>query len=587
MPFTIGLSITSANDSSRDVVYDSENVLIGSGPSATLRLDHEGVSPVHAVLKVTPTKAVTVIDLGSTAGTTVNGVVVAQPVQIRVGDVLGIGPVELFVSELGEREAREASAAPSVAPGRVEPRSEPTLAPESLARSGSDPWASHRPTEAKPVPTSGVAGGRKPPAAGGASRDASRSRKGREKPDFEADGRTIVVDGDEVDPALLDFALDEADRPTQEAHALEIAILWGNTVIDAVEVKAARPIVVGPRSAGDSDLTLDGGFPEDRFTIALHQGGEAQILVPSGAKVALRRPDGQITRDVVMAPTDAPFPAHAYPLKLHERLAYKSGTITVVAQFVRGDAVLGAAAPIDWYFPRILAISALVFIFLAVAAVLTPVRARSLADDLFKNQNRFAQMILKAPEKEKRKKLDLSGMKGGAKAKDKEGKFGKKEKPKKDALASKAGAPRVDPNKREKDRKIAMNAGLLGMLKGGDAGAVSNVFGPGGLGTGINDAMGGLPWHRHGRCRRCRRSRFPGHGKGRRGQFARNRGASERTATVGGPAATGTSTSAAGARAPPASCPVGRSSRDRSRRRRSVASFAGIWRDSSFATRSN
>ncbi|NJK88865.1 MAG: hypothetical protein HC923_05310 [Myxococcales bacterium] len=138
----------------------------------------------------------------------------------------------------------------------------------------------------------------------------------------------------------------------------------------------------------------------------------------------------------------------------------------------------------DWYFPRVFAISLLLHIFFVVAAFITPQVNRSLVDELFKNQNRFAEMILKAPEEEKElKKLDLSG-KDGSKAKDDEGKFGKIEKPKEDKLASKAGAPRVDQDKREKDRKIAMNSGLLGMLKGGDS-AVSNVLWP------------GAPRHRH------------------------------------------------------------------------------------------
>ena len=117
-----------------------------------------------------------------------------------------------------------------------------------------------------------------------------------------------------------------------------------------------------------------------------------------------------------------------------------------------------------------------------------------MADDLFKNPNRFAKLILKEPEKapEPKKKFELSGSKGGGRHKDKEGKFGKTDKPKKDALASTKGAPKVDPNKREKDRKIAMESGIFKSLQGGKGGAVSNVFGPGGLGTGINNALGGL-----------------------------------------------------------------------------------------------
>lgn len=314
-------------------------------------------------------------------------------------------------------------------------------------------------------------------------------------------GHRLVTDDSDFDQTLLQSPLDEADRPTEDHRALEITLLWGDTVIDAIQVKAPRPVTVSTRNAPGSvkaggkkaDLEVDGGFSANHFVIATHQGSEAEIVIPANAKVGLRKASGMVTDQIPLSNGTAPFPAGTYQLKMHERLVYKTGTITVRAQFVRGDVRLGAARVMDWYYPRVFAISALIHIFFVAAALITPDLNRGLVDDLFKNQNRFAQMILKAPDKEKpRKKLDLSGIRAGAKAKKKEGKFGKKEQPKKDTVASKAGAPRVDPNKREKDRKIAMNAGLLGLLKGGEAGAVSNVFGPGGLGTGINEAMGGL-----------------------------------------------------------------------------------------------
>jgi hypothetical protein len=112
-----------------------------------------------------------------------------------------------------------------------------------------------------------------------------------------------------------------------------------------------------------------------------------------------------------------------------------------------------------------------------------------LSEDLFKNPSQLVKTLIKAPEK--KKKFDLSGVKEGAKAKDKEGKFGKKEAKKPEAAPSKKGAPIVDAKKREEDRKKIMNSGLLMGLHGPE-GAVSNVFGPGGLGTGLNNALGGL-----------------------------------------------------------------------------------------------
>ncbi len=82
-------------------------------------------------------------------------------------------------------------------------------------------------------------------------------------------------------------------------------------------------------------------------------------------------------------------------------------------------------------------------------------------------------------------------MDAAAKHKDDEGLFGKKDKPKEDKVASKKGAPTVDKDKREEDRKIAMDA-LAALGLKGPQGAVSNVLGPGGLGSGINNALGGL-----------------------------------------------------------------------------------------------
>jgi pSer/pThr/pTyr-binding forkhead associated (FHA) protein len=478
--YTIGLTITSKDGKTKDAVFDSESVLIGSGPSAVLRLEEEGISSIHAVIKVSAEGEATVIDLGSERGTTVNGNAVSEPVVLTVGDTIRVGEVDLEITEL---EAR---------------------APATRAQPGDDG------REAAPAP--GPADRRGPKAHELAEEEATVQVTDKKKTDTHHEQSTLEAAeafnhqpepkaGDHiVDPNasfeehLLKFELADENKPTNEHRVLEVTVLWGDTVIDAVQVKEPRDVVVASRTSnlnGKADLEVD-GFPADRFVIAHNQGGEAQIVVPTDAKVGLRKTDGKITKDVTLAGTDAPFPAKAYQLKLGERLVYKTGTLTVMAEFIRGDARMGAGAVMDWFFPRLLTIVALLHVFFVVAAFLTPQLNSGLVDDLFKNQNRFAQMILKAPEKEKkRKKLDLSGMKGGAKHKDDEGKFGKKDKPKKDAVASKAGAPRVDPNKREKDRKIALNSGLLGMLSG-KAGAVSNVFGPGGLGTGINNAMGGL-----------------------------------------------------------------------------------------------
>jgi pSer/pThr/pTyr-binding forkhead associated (FHA) protein len=452
-----------------DASYDSDSVLIGSGPSAVLRLDDPEVSSIHAVIKVSPEGTVTIIDLGSEAGTSVNGNAVSEPVQLKSGDKIRLGRVDLVLR----------TGAVSFAAASAEDK---TLETDTTKKQVSKDFGRDVPTVVGAPPPS------KP--------DPLATQKIRERTVKTAQsGSTFVTTESDLNLALLEKPLDDSNRPTAEQRVLEIVARFGDEVLDAVQVAEPREVVVGGRTAKKVDLRVE-NLPGDveSFTIAINNGSEASIVVPADAKVGLRKTDGKVTREVALQPTDGKFPAKSFRLGINERLAFKSGTVTYVAQYVRGDAKLGAGSGMDWYFPRVFAISALVHAFFVVAAFITPDNAGSLVDELFKNQNRFAQMILKAQEKEKKqKKLDLSGMKGGAKHKGEEGKFGKKDKPKKDALASKAGAPRVDPNKREKDRKIALNAGLLGILKGaGQSGAVSNVFGPGGLGTGINNAMGGL-----------------------------------------------------------------------------------------------
>lgn len=513
MASTIRFQITMPDGKTFETSFESDSVLIGSGPSAVLRLDDAAVSSIHAVVKVGAEGALTIIDLGSEAGTTVNGSEVTEAVALKSGDVLGIGGVKLVLetgvstgtavtqtnitaapkahvlasedktveAELGVKKASEpvVVAAPAEPPTKVGPPPVPPKAevkaeskPEAKPEPKAEPKKSDKPKPSDPLPTMKIR-------ERGAASAADKSKNNHQQT-----GQSVITADQDLDVSLLKTPLAEANKPTAEHRVLEISALWGEEVLDTAQVSEPRPVIVGGRLSKKADLHVEN--ESDEFVIAVNQGGEATINIPSGAKLGLRKADGSIVRDVKAS--------GSFQLAVGDRLAFKTGTLTYVAQYVRGDAKMGRGTGFDWYFPRVFAISFLLHAFFVTAAFITPDSAGGLTDDLLKNQNRFAQMILKAQEKEKKqKKLDLSGMKGGAKHKGEEGKFGKKDKPKKDALASKAGAPRVDPNKREQDRKIALNSGLLGILKGaGASGAVSNVFGPGGLGTGINNAMGGL-----------------------------------------------------------------------------------------------
>src|SRR5437773_150894 len=83
---------------------------IGKVPSAHLRLDDESVSRMHAIIEVTGGE-VSLIDLGSTRGTHVNGKRINKA-RLVTGDVLEIGAMRV---ELAISEAALAIAAPAPA----------------------------------------------------------------------------------------------------------------------------------------------------------------------------------------------------------------------------------------------------------------------------------------------------------------------------------------------------------------------------------------------------------------------------------------------------------------------------------------
>ena len=105
MAFAIGFTLTFPNGSTRDAVFDSESILIGSGPSTAMRLEDPSVSSIHAVVKLGSDHGVTIIDLGSENGTSVNGQPVSEPIKLSPGDQVRVGSVTLVVNQLGERTA--------------------------------------------------------------------------------------------------------------------------------------------------------------------------------------------------------------------------------------------------------------------------------------------------------------------------------------------------------------------------------------------------------------------------------------------------------------------------------------------------
>jgi hypothetical protein len=135
------------------------DAIIGRTDTATLWLDDDGVSREHARL-VHDARGVVLTDLGSTNGTHVNGKRINEPVLLRDGDVVNLGPVSaLFRASRSAQPGHEA-AGESVHDGR--PAWPGPLTPEAPI---SEPSHTSRGTEAVtprlPVVDSGHAGDRR------------------------------------------------------------------------------------------------------------------------------------------------------------------------------------------------------------------------------------------------------------------------------------------------------------------------------------------------------------------------------------------------------------------------------------------
>ncbi|MBI3179048.1 MAG: AgmX/PglI C-terminal domain-containing protein [Deltaproteobacteria bacterium] len=169
-------------------------------------------------------------------------------------------------------------------------------------------------------------------------------------------------------------------------------------------------------------------------------------------------------------------------------------------------------ALIDLYFTKILGLSALAHLFLVLALLVTPYDPRGLDDDLFKNANRFVQ-LLRMPQPRQRVAFTPAA---GGRHRGKEGKRGMAEAKKPDTAPGRRGGLQVDPSKREHNRRVAMNTGFLKVLRGSDNAVVASVLGEGGLGHGVNHALSGLrgtvPGEAHGAGGMGTRGNDPGGG---------------------------------------------------------------------------
>jgi TonB family protein len=287
----------------------------------------------------------------------------------------------------------------------------------------------------------------------------------------------------------------------KDAH-LELSMYWRDARMSVLNLAKPRPVTVGI-GAVDLPATLPKEL-SDKFVIAQPVSGGVELMFTTSMRVEVRGDDEMplgLDRLVKLGRVDpkALGGKGTFRLKLEpgERIVILMGDIAIAARWVRAPKRI-SPVPFAWLDKNFAAVLALVLVVHAIAVVvllMTPAIENELPIEMLENPTRVARLVLEERAKKPKpvSRTEAAGSKGG-KRKGDEGAAGRPnpDAAVRDAAPSTKGAPRVDPNKKEQDRRVAMNSGLLQVLGSKPGGATASVFGPGGLGSGINDALGGL-----------------------------------------------------------------------------------------------
>lgn len=494
------LRITGPDGSTVEAVSEAESVIVGSGAQAAVKIQDPRVSNLHVMLKVDKDGSVTAIDLGSESGTEVRGERLVIPTALKPGDVLKMGGSRVEVLFGPPEPVRHAPAGALVAGPAFQNSVTTQRAPVTVPEVVTPPSALNPPRPPVPVP---MPGPRVEASASGVSVRTERpitpvvppvappvaNRVGPQSravtPPATAKAKPTVA------PHLQEPLPPEA-MPLPDAKVLQVAMLWGDQMLEVQHFKDGVPVTIG--EAKKNFFHVFEPSVGQRHVLAVSRGDKLEVRAPAGAGLIVTnqghvrgkeslRAAGALTGDKEQVLT----------LGLHDRVEVSLGNVAFVARYVRPSPAIAAnsLAEADFTFFKIASICILAALAVVMAMVLTPRAEHPETADIFQDQQRVAKFLITPEKKLEQKKLQLTGVEEGAKAKDEEGKFGKEEAKQQEAAPSKPGTPVVDKNKKEKDRQVVGKVGLLGAFKGLKGGA-SDVFGPGGFGTGLNNALGGL-----------------------------------------------------------------------------------------------
>lgn len=543
MARAIGIRVHRGGELVDTQVFERDIIKIGRLASAHLRLEDTKVSRIHAVIDIANGNEVSIIDMGSAEGTRVNGDKVSR-VRLKHGDEVGLGDSRLvIVLDDAELAALRPSGAAPVTAAASAVTVPPTPPPPSSAALPASPFegglSAHTgvftsgPTDVSalraelagnapsPAVTSEVFArppgfDDAPPIGAPPSITAPRTmppvtqppvtqppvvaKPAAPRPMISSPPRTA-----ETVPQLMSSLPPlppiPEDKVTPENRFVEVALRWGNDVVECKRVRNVPKFTIGKveTSKGVKDEKDPSFFVPLEGTV----GGPIWELLQSskGGGWVVRytgRMGGNVTRGdksvpLAQAGGSPDGEGFALPLSDDTAVSIAIGPFTLDVRVVPKSRVI----PIAPIFDVLWANTAVVTMFATAATLavvtLMPVGLDSLEDDLLTNPSKFQTLILKPPPKDNSFLNKLKGPKQEKAAAAKEqGKAGDKKEKKdtKDRMAVKAKEKPTD------EQVVASKLNALFGDKG--SGGIAQLFGDTTGGGELEAALGGIDGARVG-----------------------------------------------------------------------------------------
>lgn len=533
----------------REEVLTQDVIKVGKLASSHLRVDDETVSRMHAVIEVAGPDDVSLIDLGSTRGTTVNGERITKT-RLHSGDEIMFGDARVVVTflqpQVGEMAAPPTYPQQQQRPGRAAP---PAYVPP--------PQAAYAPPPPQPAYA--------PPASAGYAQQASYASSSSFAGASAAAAEVEVADGSRamevqtVFRGVVTNARVLSNPEGKSSHSAGTGMLLAGAVVGAIalatfiytamDVGAEKHAYEEWQAAGKESKSFVWKSRNPGMDVVVFGG---MLLGSVLAYMGLKRrgktnPNfivgSEAGADAPVDPEYVPSPAHPlvaatgsdYVVNVTPRMGgevYVDGQVYQLAQFVqqRGSSFSlppGGHARLDCgettflvtatNRPRKIAVpvftwnwseqvytvgSSVALLLFLVMIFSVPPDPKSLSLDLFNSDNRFVKFLIKPPEEKEEEIPEWLKKKGpeeqggkGKRHKGEEGKMGKKTSKNKEGLYGLKGPKdNPDPHLAKKlAEEQAKNAGILGVLKQSEGSHIASIFGRDtALGNDAADVLGGL-----------------------------------------------------------------------------------------------